>query len=292
MAKISLFIKLLFVFIALILSIVILSNKYLTVTDYEVNIKNLPSDFENYKIALITDLHSSSFGKESKALLKKLKKEKPDIVLLGGDMISTTDIDYSVFFGLAKELARVYPTYYIFGNHEQALEEKKLNYLCQSIKATGVEILDNEKVALKKGSHTINLYGMWFNLRFYVDRSESISSQSQYYFDIDTMKDVIGQKEKGVNILLTHNPVYFDTYEKWGADLTLSGHIHGGMVRLPFLGGVCSPEKTFFPLYDSGLFKINNSQMIVSRGLGNGDLGFRFLNYPELVIVTLKNKIS
>lgn len=288
MAKSNFFIKLLCILTALILSTVIISNKYLTVTDYEINIKNLPSGFDNYKIALITDLHSSSFGKDNKALLKKLKKEKPDIVLLGGDMISTSDTDYSVFFSLAKKLADLYPTYYVLGNHEQALEEKKLSYICQNIKSMGIKMLDNERVVLKKGSHTINLYGMWFNLRFYADRSEDSNPQSQYYFDIDTMNDIIGKKQKGVNILLTHNPVYFDTYEKWGADLTLSGHIHGGMVRLPFLGGICSPEKTFFPLYDEGVFEINNSKMIVSRGLGNGDMGFRFLNCPELVIVTLK----
>jgi predicted MPP superfamily phosphohydrolase len=281
-------VKIIGVLTALLLITVIISNKYLTVTNYEIESDNLPPNFNGYKIALISDLHNSEFGKNNKTLLRKLEKENPDTVLLAGDMVSTSDTDYSVFFDLAENLAKSYDTYYITGNHEQAIGERELNLFCQNIESKGITVLDNQMVTLQKKEQKLNLYGMWFNLRFYADRSPNSAAENQYYFDTHTMNEVLGKETEGFNILLTHSPIYFETYSKWGADLVLSGHMHGGMIRLPFWGGIYSPEKTFFPTYDAGVFEKEGSKMVVSRGMGNGDLGFRFLNCPELVIVNLK----
>lgn len=287
-AKGGALLKILGTLVAIFLVLVIFSNKFLTVTEYEIKSNTLPTSFDGFRIAFISDLHSTAFGKENKGLLKKLKKQNPDIVLLGGDMVNSTDTDFSVFYSLLDGLGKNYDTYFVVGNHEQALGDEKVNLFCQTVESKGVTVLDNEKAVIEKNGEFIDLYGMWFNLRFYADRSPDADTENQYYFDTDTMTEILGESELSFNLLLTHNPVYFDTYEKWGADLTLSGHIHGGMIRIPFLGGVYSPEKTYFPLYDSGVFNINNSKMVVSRGLGNGNLGFRLFNCPELVTVVLK----
>lgn len=274
---------------AVLLVLLIISNKMLTVTSYNVRSDKIPENFKGFKLALIADLHNASFGKDNRILLNKLEKMEPDAVLLAGDMVSTSDKEYTVFFSLAQKLAQRYETYYVVGNHEQALGEKEVNLFCQNAESEGIKVLDNQRVSIIRGNEKINLYGMWFNLRFYADRSPEADKSQQYYFDVDTITEILGQSSKNeFNILLTHNPLYFDTYEKWGADLTLSGHIHGGMIRIPFIGGVYSPEKTYFPEYDGGIYAKNNSQMIVSRGMGNGGLGFRFLNCPELVEVVLK----
>ncbi|WDC83435.1 hypothetical protein PL321_11895 [Caloramator sp. mosi_1] len=95
--------------------------------------------------------------------------------------------------------------------------------------------------------------------------------------------------DRTYNILLTHNPLYFKTYSSWGADLTLCGHIHGGIIRIPFIGGFLSPERVFFPKYNAGKYEINNNILIVNRGLGNGDFGLRFNNRPEVTVITLSN---
>lgn len=290
--KSGVLLKITTVLVVLALLTVIISNRFVAVTDYTVESKKLPPAFDGYKIAVIADLHNTSFGQDNKALLKRLKNSDPDIVLLAGDMVSTSDTDYSVFFSLAEKIAAEYDTYFVVGNHEQALGDNRVSLFCQSVESLGVKVLDNQKVALERGKDSIDLYGMWFNLRYYADRSENASEEEQgYFFNTEAMTEILGSCDnKRYNILLTHNPVYFEAYASWGADLTLSGHIHGGMIRLPFLGGIYSPEKTYFPKYDAGIFNDDGKSMVVSRGLGNGNLGFRLFNCPELVIVTLKSQ--
>lgn len=290
--KSGVLLKITAVLVVFALLTVIISNRFVAVTDYTVESKKLPPAFDGYKIAVIADLHNTSFGQDNKALLKRLKNSDPDIVLLAGDMVSTSDTDYSVFFSLAEKIAAEYDTYFVVGNHEQALGDNRVCLFCQSVESLGVKVLDNQKVALERGKDSIDLYGMWFNLRYYADRSENASEEEQgYFFNTEAMTEILGSCDnKRYNILLTHNPVYFEAYASWGADLTLSGHIHGGMIRLPFLGGIYSPEKTYFPKYDAGIFNDDGKSMVVSRGLGNGNLGFRLFNCPELVIVTLKSQ--
>lgn len=285
-------IKALTVVVILALTTVIISNRYVTVTDYEIKSKKLPSAFNGYKIAVVADLHNTSFGRDNSTLVKKIEKSDPDIVLLAGDMISTSDTDYSVFFDFARRIASKYDTYYVVGNHEQALGDDRVSLFCQSVESLGVSVLDNQMVRLEKNNESIDLYGMWFNLRFYADRSaEATSGEESYYFDTATMTEILEKPDLDrFNLLLTHNPVYFETYADWGADLSVSGHIHGGMIRIPFVGGVYSPEKTYFPEYDRGIFEIEDKILAVSGGLGNGNMGFRLFNCPELMLITLERE--
>ncbi|MBP3040976.1 metallophosphoesterase [Bacillaceae bacterium Marseille-Q3522] len=273
----------------LIILSVIVSNTVLQVSHYEISSGKIHSSFDGYKILQLSDLHSSSYGRNHSGIIKKVDREDPDIVVMTGDMIDTKDTDYHVFYQLAQQLADKYPVFFIVGNHEQNIAEQRLLDLTDYLTSIGVHILDNEKITLSKGEQSIDLYGLWFNLRYYKDLNNK--NTEDYYFGNEQIETVLGSMDdEKFTVLLAHNPVYFDTYAEWGADLVFSGHIHGGIIRIPFVGGLLSPERVFFPEYDAGIFAKNDKQMIVSRGLGNSDFGFRVFNRPEIVVVTLKRK--
>jgi len=273
--------RFLLLLIILILVLFVHSNFTVGVTDYEVNIVNLPDEFDGYKILQLTDLHSKKIG----GLVSKIEGEAPDIVVMTGDMISTDDEEFDVFLSCAEEIAKMFPTYFIVGNHEQALSRTDCAKLLADLATRGVYVLDNECVRIERDNAYVNLYGLWYNLRFYRDINDK--STEEYVVSTEHITNILGAPKKGVNILLTHNPVYFDAYVEWGADLTLSGHMHGGMIRIPFKGGLFSPEKEYYPEYDGGYYEKEGSSLIVSRGLGE-HRGFRFLNQPEITVITLK----
>lgn len=270
-------ISLLVVFIIFIGTSLYIDNCTFEVSYLEVIDSELPKAFENTKIVQISDLHNKNFGNNNDILLEKIGEIKPDYIFLTGDLVSANDTDFTNFYMLAEQLAKNYPCYYIFGNHEIDLKNKVRKDFVDTLKGYNVTVLDNEKIELSKNGEKINLYGMWYNIKYYKDEE----------FKLDIMEKIMGKAEEGYNILLTHNPNDFEIYSKWGANLIFSGHVHGGMIRLPFVGGLISPDRTIFPKYDSGLYNYNNSKLIVSRGMSRGATGFRLFNRPELLVVTL-----
>ena len=276
-------------FIIVVISEIIISNTIVGVTEYKIEDLKVSPSFNNFRIVQISDLHSKEFGTRNKILIHKIKKVFPDIIVLTGDMVNTKDKDFNIFYNFINQLVDIAPIYFVVGNHEQNLDEAKLKEIIDYLHSKGIIVLDNQKEKINRNGEFINIYGLWYNLRYYRDLKNEYSKD--IYFGIDKIEKILGKADKAqFNLLLTHNPVYFETYAFWGADLTLCGHLHGGMIRIPFYGGLFSPEKVFFPKYDAGLFKIDNHYMIVNRGLGNGDLGFRFLNNPEIGLIILKNK--
>lgn len=272
-----------FICFIMFLIYVVYSNWQINVTTYEIYSEEIPTSFKGFKIAQVSDLHNRDFGEGSSRLIKKIHAQNPDIVVLTGDMVSTTDTDFTPFYQFISEITNDYPIYYIVGNHEQALEEQKLTELKQFLTSNGVIILDNEFVTLEDGEDKIYLYGMWFHLMYYKNaKDESI------HFGIEQMNKILSTKKDGFSIGLIHNPVYFHTYADWGMDLVLSGHMHGGIINVPFKGGLLSPEIEFFPTFDAGYFTYKDSQMIISRGLGDSIPIPRLFNTPELVIIELK----
>ncbi len=272
--------------IALALLITIIdSNTRLTESYYDISFQKLPAAFEGYRIAHISDLHNKTFGEDNIRLIERIDEFAPSIVVLTGDMLSRNSKDLDDFLPTAQILGAKYPTYFISGNHEQALKHPLLEELYQQLAACKVTVLDNQKLELVKDGQSIDLYGFSYSLEYYSLNRRAANATRQ----IKTLADA----ELGVpdpnrfTILLTHNPVYFEAYCQWGADLTLSGHIHGGMVRLPGLGGVFGAGGTLFPKYDAGIYSENNQHMIVSRGLGAGIFGFRLFNPADLVFITL-----
>lgn len=259
------------------------SNFGLKIARYRTGGNALPMGFEGFRIVQLSDLHSVSFGKKNGRLLKAIRAEKPDIVVMTGDMVSRYDEDFSVTLALCKALAEEYPVYYIRGNHEEGLDAADWESYRAELVSAGVRVLDNEVERLTApNGETLNLIGLWYKLDYYHQYASHYRPVTE-----ETMYTILGEAPEGYNILLAHNPNYFPVYAAWGADLTFSGHIHGGMIRLPLLGGILSPETILFPEYDGGSYQIEDKTMILSRGLGRGRMGIRLFNPPELVSVTL-----
>jgi len=261
---------------------------WIDISRYEISSAKIPKSFDGYTILQLSDLHSRSFGKDHEKLLKKVDAENPDIIVLTGDMVNTKDSNFSTFYNLAKKLTEKYPVYYIVGNHELRLPLHKYNEILVNLRQLGVNVLTNKTISLFKDSERIALTGFTLPLSHYTSK---LHKQDHKELTSETIEQFIGSAEKNTfQILLSHNPLYFDTYADWGADLTLSGHIHGGIIRFPLIGGILSPERTFFPKFSAGKYEKENSTIIVNRGLGNGTVNLRIFNNPEISIIKLKSK--
>ena len=286
--------KIIFIFIGIFI-LMYLYIKYnvntLEVTKYVVENKKVPKEFDGYNIVQISDLHSKLFGENNKKLIQKIKSLNPDIVVVTGDLIDGENNNYNVALDFMKEISKLYRVYYIIGNHEQKalIKKYKDEYKDYFNKLHQIDFvnLDNNKVEIVKGDSNINLYGLtvpYSCYKYLFDNQETTS------IDIDFLEEKLGKVDREqFNILLAHTPFYFDEYEKWGADLTLCGHVHGGIVRLPLVGGLLSPDRKFFPKYDLGEYIKNKSTMIVSKGLGGSKVLIRVNCKPEIVNIKLKN---
>ncbi|MCB5746745.1 metallophosphoesterase [Intestinibacter bartlettii] len=286
--------KIIFIFIGIFI-LMYLYIKYnvntLEVTKYVVENKKVPKEFDGYNIVQISDLHSKLFGENNKKLIQKIKSLNPDIVVVTGDLIDGENNNYNVALDFLKEISKLYRVYYIIGNHEQKslIKKYKDEYKDYFNKLHQIDFvnLDNNKVEIVKGDSNINLYGLtvpYSCYKYLFDNQETTS------IDIDFLEEKLGKVDREqFNILLAHTPFYFDEYEKWGADLTLCGHVHGGIVRLPIVGGLLSPDRKFFPKYDLGEYTKNKSTMIVSKGLGGSKVLIRVNCKPEIVNIKLKN---
>lgn len=227
-----------------------IDSNVLTTSEFCIKNKKIPSKFDGYKILHLSDLHSKSFGNKNEKLIEKISEINPDIIVMTGDMVNCNDTNFDNFFELVKVLVKKYDIYYIVGNHEQNMKKVNKNVIIDFLEANGVKVLDNEKVELVKEDEKINLYGLWCNLRYYSAKAEGEKEE----FTLETIEKIMANtkiNDDEYNILLAHNPNFIESYAAWGADLTLSGHIHGGMVRIPFIGGVFSPDTLLFPKYDS-----------------------------------------
>ena len=286
--------KIIFIFIGIFI-LMYLYIKYnvntLEVPKYVVENKKVPKEFDGYNIVQISDLHSKLFGENNKKLIQKIKSLNPDIVVVTGDLIDGENNNYNVALDFMKEISKLYRVYYIIGNHEQKslIKKYKDEYKDYFNKLHQIDFvnLDNNKVEIVKGDSNINLYGLtvpYSCYKYLFDNQETTS------IDIDFLEEKLGKVDREqFNILLAHTPFYFDEYEKWGADLTLCGHVHGGIVRLPLVGGLLSPDRKFFPKYDLGEYIKNKSTMIVSKGLGGSKVLIRVNCKPEIVNIKLKN---
>lgn len=242
------------------------------------------------RAVVLADLHNKQYGKENERLLQAIRDAKPDMILVAGDILtSKPGKTLDIALHLMGELAKDYPVYYGNGNHEQRLllypdvyGDMGKNYR-EGLKALGIEPIINAHVRLVELG--IIIYGSEID-RFYYKRFKVQEMTSDY------MESILGAVDKSCySILLAHNPDYFPQYAAWGADLVLSGHVHGGMVRIPFVGkGVASPNMRLFPQYDGGLFEEGTSRMLLSRGLGMHTIPVRVFNPGELLVVDFKTK--
>ena len=239
------------------------------------------------RVVVLADLHNKRYGKNNERLVEAIRACQPDMILVAGDLpTAKPGAKLDVAIHLLEELARDYPIYYGNGNHEHRMKLYPEKYgdmakeYDKALKRLNVNLLVNAHMEL--ADRGITIYGSVFD-KFYYMRFK-IQHMVQDY-----MEHILGQPvQETYNILLAHNPDYFPQYAAWGADLVLSGHVHGGMVRIPFINkGVVSPNVRFFPEYDGGLFRREKSTMLLSRGLGMHTIPVRLFNPGEVLVIDL-----
>lgn len=267
-------------FIVVVISSIIINyqNTKLDITNFNISHSKVNSAKE-LKILHLSDLHCKNFGKDQSNLLSKIEDLSPDIVFFTGDLMDgrTSKRNYKYSYKIMEELVKDYPVYYVTGNHEYYSDNA--DEIKSSLIDIGVSVLNDESTTISINDTTLNIYGLDdgnFNNVFAEDKLTKMTK------DMD--KD-------NLNILLSHRPELFDVYSKFAFDFIFSGHAHGGQFRIPFTHqGIIAPGQGLFPKLTEGTHILNNSTLIVSRGLGNSLFPFRLFNQPEIVTLVLEKK--
>lgn len=242
------------------------------------------------RIAVIGDLHDRLFGEANNKLVEAIQKQYPDMVLSVGDLTVCKpgrEAKYGIGLSLLKRLACDCPVYCINGNHEFRTKiypetyEGMYGAISGGLRKSGIVLLEDEKCDVDIHGARLSLFGFELPAKYY-------KKLGKEYVTAEEIREHIGTpQENRYNILLAHNPVYFESYALWGADLTLSGHLHGGLVRLPFLGGLVSPQIKLFPKYAYGMFEKYGRRLVVTSGLGSHSFALRVNNPAEVVLLEL-----
>lgn len=243
---------------------------------------------KNIRIVFLSDLHNHVYGKKNDSLLLAITEQKPDLILIGGDMlIGRPEKTWQPAADLISRLPSICPVYYANGNHECRMKIHPEKYGAEykkykrKLEKSGVIFLENNSVKLRRAGLPLQINGLEIPQEYY----EKLKNKE---LSVRTVRKYIGKPDpEYFQIVLAHNPEYFDTYREWGADLVLSGHLHGGVARIPGFRGVISTQGKLFPKYSGEMTREKQSAIIVSKGLGTHTVNLRFLNMAEVVVVDI-----
>lgn len=253
-------------------------NRRLVVTDYEVTMADLPADSSGIRIAQVSDLHAAHFGSFEDRLLQAVTAAQPDLVVITGDIVDRSTRDLTAPLRTAERLAQVAPTVFITGNHEADLGQ--LPQLLEGLEQRGVLVLRDE-------AHSMTLSGTDLVVVGLDDAKHRRNAKLPARSPGEVM-DSLGITDDAPVLVLAHRPTLLPELAEHGADVVLSGHAHGGQVRIPGVGGLIAPDQGLFPALTSGVHRHGDASMVISRGLGNTALAQVRVNNPrELVIVDL-----
>ena len=260
-------------------------NTALMVNTTTISSSRIPASFSGFRIAHVSDLHDAEFGENNAKLLKLLSGSEPDIIVITGDLVDAQHTNITTALDFATEAIRIAPTYYVTGNHEASLSQYSM--LKAGLEAAGVVVLEDEAVQLECNGEVVTLIGL---------SDPNFTIRGDMFGEVPVMvstklKSLMGD-ENDYTILLSHRPELFNSYVACDVDLVFSGHAHGGQFRLPLIGGLIAPNQGLFPKYDAGIFLDQNTHIVVSRGLGNSVIPFRFNNRPEIVLVELNPNVG
>lgn len=259
------------------------------ITHYNITSDKLKELKKPRNILFLTDLHNNSYGKDNVKLLQAIREQNPDMILIGGDMlVGEKGRSFEVAISFVTKLVEICPVYCANGNHEQRMKlfpdlygEGYVEYK-ERLQKAGVQFLENEHVDLMLDDVPMQIHGVEIPYINYHKFKKTTLSESQ-------LREILGESDQShYQILLAHNPVYMETYKKWGADLVLCGHLHGGIVRIPGIGGVISPQFRLFPRHSGELTKEGKQTMVVSKGLGTHTIKIRFLNMAEVIVLHMQ----
>lgn len=261
---------------------IVWGNEALELNTYTITSEKIPEAFHGYRIVHVSDLHNTEFGDKNETLLKMLKDAEPDMIAITGDLIDSRRTDISIALQFAEEAMKIAPCYYVTGNHESRISEYEV--LKNGLLELGVIVLEDEKFCIEEMEETITLCGVddpsFQNGKWKGNSAERMKQKLK----------TLTEDTASYTILLSHRPEFFNLYVEYGLDLVLSGHAHGGQFRLPFIGGLFAPNQGWFPEYDAGLHTSADTNLIVSRGIGNSLFPFRINNRPEVILIELKTK--
>ena len=270
-----------------------MQNTGFVTINYDITSPKIPVSFSGVRIAVLADLHNCVVGHSVEQFADAVMRECPDVILLAGDMITEEKQGrHRVYRGnahaLIRRLVRIAPVLYAPGNHELrwSLEDRfgrpEYRWWVREIQNLGVEYLENRSAFLSRGGSSIRVTGLSLP-------KECFRLLHRRTADVRLIEQCVGKADAShFQILIAHEPFDFASYSEWGADLVTSGHCHGGVVRLPVIGGMIPTTIPLYPKYDRGRFWKNGTELIVSAGLGMHTIPFRFNNPPELVMLTLK----
>lgn len=258
------------------------SYNWLTVSNFTVSSDKIS---ESFRMVMIADLHEGGFGDGNEKLAEKIKEHSPDLIIIDGDMINGSSENADTAVETVNALKEIAPVYYSFGNHEYYYIEAGHEELQSELEAAGAVVLNHQSVDIEVKGNSIRLgglyeYGFETSMQSEEDNTRAVSYLESY---TDTNRYLV---------MCAHRPESFypwDMAGTWGIDLVLSGHLHGGQVIIPGVGGLYNPLDGFFPEYDYGQYKLGDSDMIITRGLGsNPKMLPRFNNPPEIAVIDVE----
>ena len=258
----------------------VLSQKYISITSYICENNKIK---QNFKIVHLTDLHNYQFGSKNQHLISKVKTEAPDVIFLTGDMLNADEERTDILTDLIRQLVLIAPVYASLGNHEIEYMQLSGNRdLIAQMEEAGAVVLDKEYLDMEINGQEVRLGGVYGYVLSPDDKEDPEQTFMKEFQDTDRFK-----------ILLSHVPeglLLWKSMEHWDVDLVFSGHVHGGQVRIPFVGGLYDPEEGYFPTYTKGMFECGNGTMVLSAGLGSSRGVPRVNNLPELVVCEVKGE--
>ena len=254
-------------------------NTALVRADVLVCSNGIPEAFDAYKIVQISDLHDAQIGENNEKLIAMTAETEPDCIVLTGDFVDSSRFHPERSLSVAEALVKIAPVYYVSGNHEAILPDADYQALTDGLRALGVCVLEDESAELTRGGQSIRLIGLT-DIGFHPGTLEEKK---------DALRTALSAllPEDEFSVTLAHRPELMDVYTECGAPLVLSGHAHGGQIRLPGIGGLIAPGQGLFPKYTDGKYEENGTTLVVSRGVGNSVLPLRVNDRPQIVVVQL-----
>lgn len=259
--------------ILLVTGLVLDSKYHLQLTEYTLSFRNLPESFDGCKVLQLSDLHGMRFGPENRRLVELIRQQKPDIIVLTGD-IAGKDGALDNVESLLSGIEGLAPAYYVNGNHEWA--DGCVEKIEELMESRGVTCLSNEIELLSRGEDSIAVVG-----------AEDPNGRADMITPWGLSLRLGELYSDHFSLWLAHRNDYVRMYSDIGTDLILCGHAHGGIVRLPFVGGLLNVNRSIGAEYESGVYSSGHYLMVVSRGLGNSISIPRLFNRPEVVTVIL-----
>ncbi len=259
-------------FVAIVVAFIIITyigNTTIAVTQQEIRLAELPQELEGLRVVQVSDLHDAAFGEEQQNLIAKVAEQEPDLIFVTGDVVDSNRYNLEQSLQAVEGFVELAPVYYVTGNHEIATG--KVDEIKSSLSQLGVTVLSNEVETLPIEGQTIEVFGIDDPLNG-IPIADALAKHPRT--DLP-------------RLTLSHRPEVFEEYVRSEQSLVFSGHAHGGQIRIPGLGGLIAPGQGFFPNYTAGVYEEGETQMVVSRGLGNSLFPVRIFNRPEVVTVIL-----